>query len=87
MAKYEPFNSRGELVPPSEDDLAAMSPATREHLHGVIEAHKVMAEFEADFATKQKRIEELTRTINDAENTLRGFPKVGFMDLWRAARS
>ena len=46
-----------------------------------------MAEFEADFATKQKRIEELTRTINDAENTLRGFPKVGFMDLWRAARS
>jgi hypothetical protein len=85
---YEPFNSRGEIVLPTEEQLAGFDAPTRERVQSVLDAHAALADSEKHFADHQARIEDLTKQIAAAENTLKDLaPPVQFMDLWRAARS
>ncbi len=85
--RYEPFDTRGMPVMPTDEQLALMDEPERQRVQAVLDA---------DAAVRRNRIhrqryqdphrETLSTEIADAENLLKTVaPPVTFMDLHRAA--
>jgi hypothetical protein len=85
---YEPFNSRGVHVAPTEAQLAEFSPAQRALYSSVAARADECARLES--AIKQTEIElaevvGLERELASIRDTR--FKPVTFMDCWRATKS
>jgi chromosome segregation ATPase len=83
VKNYEPFDSKGQIIMPTDEQLAQMDDATRERVQHVLTAHAALAESEKHAADHQARIEDLTKQIAAAENTLKDLaPPITFQNLW-----
>ena len=83
---YEPFDTRGMPVMPTDEQLALMDEPERQRVQAVLDADAAVRKIKSIGNDIKTRIEILSTEIADAENLLKTVaPPVTFMDLHRAA--
>lgn len=88
LKPYEPFDSKGQIILPTAEQLSTMTPAARENVQAVLDAHAALAEAEKAHDAHRTKVEELTRQIADASNTLTQLaPKITFQHLWEQMKA
>ena len=83
MKPYDPFNSRGEIILPTPEQLAEMPAGVREQVGVVLAAADDLEAHEKLLASKTERVAELTKIISAATTELsRVAPQKSFQNIW-----